>query len=154
LAKIVGAAGIDLKPEQDFTWIERAAAYTLRDEIYAENLQQYQSAVDNTPRPSPSILDRPKQGFAIPLSDWLRGPLREMVGDLLGDTRFRERGVFDAGHATRMLDAHLAGHADHGEHLWSMLAFESWARALLDAPPDDDDPEPVASRPAMAAAQG
>jgi asparagine synthase (glutamine-hydrolysing) len=101
-----------------------------------------------------SILDRPKQGFAIPLSDWLRGPLREMVGDLLGDTRFRERGVFDAGHATRMLDAHLAGHADHGEHLWSMLAFESWARALLDAPPDDDDPEPVASRPAMAAAQG
>ncbi len=60
MAKIVGAAGIDLKPEQDFTWIERAAAYTLRDEIYAENLQQYQSAVDNTPRPSPSILDRPK----------------------------------------------------------------------------------------------
>lgn len=80
-------------------------------------------------------LDAPKRGFAVPLSDWLRGPLAEQAADLLGARRFRERGPFDAEAAVDLLAAHRRGVADHGEHLWLMLSFEHWARAMLDAAP-------------------
>jgi asparagine synthase (glutamine-hydrolysing) len=91
-------------------------------------------------------LDKPKQGFAIPLSQWLRGPLRPMASDLLNSTRFRQRGLFDAAGASRMLDAHLSGAADHGEHLWLLLSFECWAARFLDGDVSDlTDPRRVAA---------
>jgi len=79
-----------------------------------------------------AILDKPKQGFAIPLSGWLRGELAPMAADLLGSRRFRERGLFDPQRVARLLDEHRAGRADHGEHLWLLLSFEVWAARFLD----------------------
>jgi asparagine synthase (glutamine-hydrolysing) len=80
----------------------------------------------------PAQLSKPKQGFAIPLADWFRGDLRELAADVIGSRAFRERGLLDANVAAAHLAAHLAGDADHGEILWSILSLESWARRFLD----------------------
>jgi asparagine synthase (glutamine-hydrolysing) len=85
------------------------------------------------------VLDKPKQGFAIPLAAWFRGPLRELAADLIASRAFRERGLMRAEAAERYLAAHLAGRADFGETLWLILSLELWARRYLDAAP-----EPVA----------
>ncbi|NJL50746.1 MAG: asparagine synthase (glutamine-hydrolyzing) [Blastochloris sp.] len=73
------------------------------------------------PRP---LIDRPKMGFAIPLADWLRGPLREWADDLL-----RADAGLVAPTSTRLLwSEHLAGRRNHAYQLWTLLMLEAWRR--------------------------
>ncbi len=78
------------------------------------------------------VLTKPKQGFAIPLGQWFRGPLKPLAADLIASRSFRERGFFKPAAAQRFLDGHLAGKADYGELLWLILSLELWARRFLD----------------------
>jgi asparagine synthase (glutamine-hydrolysing) len=82
----------------------------------------------------PACAAKKKQGFAIPLARWFRGELSEMMSDVAQSRGLKERGVFDARGVAACLRSHLAGEADHGEHLWLVLTFELWARRFLDAP--------------------
>jgi len=82
----------------------------------------------------PGVLEKKKQGFAIPLGQWFRGPLKPVAADVIASRSFRERGLLSASAAQKYLDAHLAGQADHGEILWLTLSLELWARRYLDAP--------------------
>jgi asparagine synthase (glutamine-hydrolysing) len=80
-----------------------------------------------------AVLAKRKQGFAIPLRRWFGDELRPLMQDTLASRTFRERGYFDPTVADRLLADHVAGRADHGEHLWLILGFELWARRCLDA---------------------
>ncbi len=80
-----------------------------------------------------SLTDRPKQGFGVPLRDWLRGPLREWASDLLARERLRREGYFDAATIAEMLSAHLSARADWSAWLWDVLMFQSWLDARRDA---------------------
>jgi asparagine synthase (glutamine-hydrolysing) len=79
-----------------------------------------------------AIVNRPKQGFAVPVGDWLRGPLAPLVDDLLLDGRFRMRGIFDDGAVARLWRDHRRGIADHPHRLWSLLMLELWFRTFID----------------------
>jgi len=83
-----------------------------------------------------AILDRPKQGFAIPLDIWLwqDGCFREMVHDVLGDSRTRQRGLFDNTVIQTMLDEHGRLERFHGYRLWTLFVFEMWQRRVQDSP--------------------
>jgi asparagine synthase (glutamine-hydrolysing) len=81
------------------------------------------------------IIDRPKQGFAVPLGEWFRGELSDYARDLLGSAACRQRGVLDATHVDRLLAANAAGR-DHGLQLWTLLSFELWCRRVLDGTAD------------------
>lgn len=81
------------------------------------------------------VLNKPKQGFAIPLARWLRGELRELMCDTLDEAGLGRRGVFDAAGVRRRIAEHLAGTHDHSEALWLVLTYELWARRFADAPP-------------------
>ena len=89
----------------------------------------------------PEALQKRKQGFGIPLAEWFRGELKPLVGDLVADRAFRERGVFDAAAVRACLDAHGRGDDDHGELLWLVATHELWARTFLDRPPRVAAPE-------------
>ena len=60
-----------------------------------------------------ALVDREKQGFGLPLAQWLRGPLREWAEDLLPS------------HARGMWQQHMAG-VNHEALLWKVLMFEAW----------------------------
>jgi asparagine synthase (glutamine-hydrolysing) len=81
-----------------------------------------------------SIVDRPKQGFAVPVGEWLRGPLAPMVNDLLLDGRLRERGIFDAAAIGRLWHEHRTGARDHRHRVWSLMMLELWFRQFIDRP--------------------
>ena len=81
-----------------------------------------------------AIVDRPKQGFAVPVGEWLRGPLAPLVDDLLLDGRFRMRGIFDDRAVTRLWRDHRRGTADHPHRIWSLLMLELWFRTFIDRP--------------------
>jgi asparagine synthase (glutamine-hydrolysing) len=74
-----------------------------------------------------AILRRPKQGFAVPLGDWFRGPLRPLLQDTLGaGARLRRRLRPEALDA--LLATHLDGRGDRGHALFTLLTLELWLR--------------------------
>jgi asparagine synthase (glutamine-hydrolysing) len=74
------------------------------------------------------MLDRPKQGFGVPIGHWFRGSMRDMFGDVLGSPAARQRGYFNQPFVDRVLDEHLTGKRDHALRLWQLLVFELWHR--------------------------
>lgn len=76
------------------------------------------------------IVDRPKQGFEIPVDDWLRGPLRAWMLDLLDPAALRREGLIDAAAVGALVADHLAGRGRNGLALWPVLMFEAWRRSL------------------------
>jgi asparagine synthase (glutamine-hydrolysing) len=75
---------------------------------------------------SKDILYRPKMGFAVPLSDWFRGPLRERLRRSLLDGVLSGTGLFDMGFIRRVVDEHQSSQREHSALLWSLLMFERW----------------------------
>lgn len=72
------------------------------------------------------LIERPKQGFGIPLNDWLRGPLREWAGDLLSEDRLHQDGLLRPQVIRQTWQAHLRGEGNFGYRLWSVLMLQSW----------------------------
>ena len=79
-----------------------------------------------------SILDKPKQGFAIPLDEWFRGRLGDMAADTFASRAFRERGWVEPAAVDGLLAEHRAGRANHAEPLWQVLMLERWAHRFVD----------------------
>ena len=75
------------------------------------------------------LIERPKTGFAIPLGDWLRGPLKAWAQDLLDPDRLRADGLLEPEPVQRRWAAHLAGRGDHTAALWAVLMFQAWQQA-------------------------
>jgi asparagine synthase (glutamine-hydrolysing) len=78
------------------------------------------------------LIHRRKQGFGIPLNDWLRTSLREMVHDLLLDDTARARGYFDASYVRGLIAEHMSG-IDHGSRLYALLMLELWHREVIES---------------------
>jgi asparagine synthase (glutamine-hydrolysing) len=74
-----------------------------------------------------SILNRSKEGFSIPMKQWLRKELRPMMERLLAPERLASRGVVDSSEARRLMDEHCSGRANHAHVLFSLMVFERWA---------------------------
>ena len=80
-----------------------------------------------------ALVERPKMGFAVPLDDWLRGPLRDWAEDLLDPQRLGG-GLLDPAAVRRLWEDHLTGRANRAYGLWAVLMFEAWRRRWDVAP--------------------
>ena len=72
------------------------------------------------------LIDRPKAGFAIPVGQWLRGPLRDWAEALLDEKRLEFEGYFYPKPIRDKWLQHLTGRYDHTPSLWAVLMFQSW----------------------------
>ena len=73
------------------------------------------------------LVERPKQGFGIPLHSWLRGPLRPWAESLLNPGALGRTGLLNPAPIRRAWQDHLAGRRNYQYHLWAVLMFQSWA---------------------------
>jgi asparagine synthase (glutamine-hydrolysing) len=96
-----------------------------------------------------AILERPKQGFSIPLRAWLRGPLAPLARDLLVEQPHGLGEFFHLSAIRQLFEAHMSGRRNHAHRLWALMLFELWYRLMVEqgayhmAPPPLPDYEPV-----------
>ena len=76
----------------------------------------------------PEVVNRKKEGFSVPLKNWLRGSLREMMQDVLSTDALKRQGWFQPQYVQRLVHEHLTGQANHGHQLWSLMVLELWDR--------------------------
>ena len=80
------------------------------------------------------ILYRPKQGFAVPLARWFRGPLKRRIGDIVLGDRLAETGIFNARYLRHLVDAHGSGKRDYSAPLWTLMMFDAFLRNQQSTP--------------------
>ena len=73
-----------------------------------------------------NLMERPKMGFAIPIEQWLTGPLKQWAGDLLSPERISREGVFNPQKIEEIRKSHLNGSIKSHSQLWNILMFQSW----------------------------
>jgi len=76
------------------------------------------------------LIERPKMGFGIPLSTWLRTDLREWAEDLLNTKKMNEDGIFQPKQIRNRWIDHLSGNGDWDYPLWIILMFQAWKKNL------------------------
>ena len=72
------------------------------------------------------LVDRPKEGFGIPVGKWLRGPLHDWAEELLDANRIKEEGYFSNDFIQKIWKEHLSKKIDWSHQLWTILMFQSW----------------------------
>jgi asparagine synthase (glutamine-hydrolysing) len=80
----------------------------------------------------PEVLDRPKQGFALPLVHWIKNELKDMVLTVLLEPRTLERGYFNPRAVRQLLEEHFRGRRVHSGRIWRLLMLELWHRNFLE----------------------
>ena len=79
------------------------------------------------------ILNRPKQGFGVPIEQWINQQLRERVHETLTEPRTQQRGYIEPRYVKMLLDEHERGRRDHATELWALFMLELWHRTFVDS---------------------
>ena len=77
-------------------------------------------------------LERPKQGFAMPLTHWWRSELKADLLPILLEPKTLQRGYLNPSAVRQIIDEHMSGRRDHAHDLWLLLIFELWHRNFLE----------------------
>lgn len=75
------------------------------------------------------LIAGPKAGFGVPLSDWLRGPLKQWASQRIQDSRYAHSEYFDITRIRQLWKEHLEGSSNNAPYLWSVLMFMSWCES-------------------------
>ena len=75
---------------------------------------------------------RRKEGFSIPIKNWLNTRFKPLMDCLLDDGRIQAEGIFQAQSINRLKREHASGVANHSHILWSLIVFEAWRERWLE----------------------
>lgn len=75
---------------------------------------------------------RPKEGFSIPIKNWLSSEFRPLMEDLLDKDKIKNEGIFNFTTIDKLKQEHLNGTANHSHILWSMIVFQDWKKRWLE----------------------
>ena len=79
----------------------------------------------------PELMERPKQGFSLPIGDWLRGPLRGWAENLLSEGRLSEDEILNPAAVASAWKGLLAGDSATDARIWVVLMFQAWRERWL-----------------------
>ena len=77
------------------------------------------------------IIDRPKKGFGIPVSLWLKNELKDLCHDLLSKEAIESQGLFNYNYVEKLKQNHFKGRQNNRKELWNLMVFQLWRRNFL-----------------------
>lgn len=77
------------------------------------------------------LVERPKMGFSVPISQWIRNELQAYTRELLDEQFVQKQGLFDSRQITKTLNEHNSSKFDHGKKIWALLMFQAWYKSYL-----------------------
>jgi asparagine synthase (glutamine-hydrolysing) len=122
-------------PLLDHKLVEFAAALPMEMKLRGAQRKYLLKQVARRMLPA-EIIDRKKQGFPIPIEQWLRKEAASLMQDLLSPDTLRRRAYFDPGYVSQLMQQHISGYGDHSTELWGLMSFEMWLRRFIDSPPE------------------
>jgi asparagine synthase (glutamine-hydrolysing) len=132
--KMAMRTGVEVRvPLVDTRVVEFAAKLPISDRIDLRTTKKILRASQRNRLPN-SVLNRPKQGFGVPVRSWLSGPARPVLEELTAPSVLNGRGLFDSAAVARLKDGFLGGRVDAATNLLSIMGIELWCRALDAAP--------------------
>jgi asparagine synthase (glutamine-hydrolysing) len=78
-----------------------------------------------------NLFERPKMGFGVPIDQWFRKELKELLLDTLSPQRIKKEGLFDERVVEQKVREHLSGRSNHQYRLWPLLMWEMWRERWL-----------------------
>lgn len=78
------------------------------------------------------ILHRQKQGFGVPIDQWINSELRDQIRDTIISRKARERGYVNQSYVNVLLDEHARKRRDHSAQLWTLFMLEKWHQMFVD----------------------
>jgi asparagine synthase (glutamine-hydrolysing) len=119
-------------PILDHVFVEWATGLSSRWKLRAKGRKYIlRKLADRLGVPS-RALDRPKQGFAMPLTQWWRQELKNEMLPILMEPRTIQRGYFNATAVGNLVEEHLNGRRNRPTDIWLLLIFELWHRNFLE----------------------
>jgi len=113
------------EPYLDFELIDFMAKVPaeikIKDGIKKNLLKQI--AHDMIPRP---LMDRPKKGFSVPFSQWMRHELKPLLLETLSEENLKKDGILNPRYVTKLKNAFLEGKEEYKYKLWSILLYQLW----------------------------
>ncbi|RMD94714.1 MAG: asparagine synthase (glutamine-hydrolyzing) [Calditrichaeota bacterium] len=77
------------------------------------------------------ILKRGKEGFSIPIKNWLKTDLKDLMLDVLSPDNIKNTGFFEPAYVQKLIREHLTGVENHSHRLWAMIVFSIWHEIYL-----------------------
>ena len=74
---------------------------------------------------------RPKEGFSIPIKNWLNNEFKPLMDDLLFDNNIKADGIFEPAMVRRLKEEHRSGKENHSHILWGLMVFHDWKKRWL-----------------------
>jgi asparagine synthase (glutamine-hydrolysing) len=138
-------------PMLDHKFVEWAAALPLRFKFRGGTRKYLLKKLAERLGIPAEVLHRPKQGFQLPMRDWMRDGLKGGMINLLTEPRTLQRGYFRPEAVRAMVDEHMRGRRNRSMQLWMILIFELWHRNFLEARQNgSDDMSVFALNPSLA----
>lgn len=72
------------------------------------------------------VINRPKEGFVLPIDIWLLGKMRDTVEDVLSEERLAHHHLLNAQAVKKILHEHFTGKSNHGPRIWNLMMFQLW----------------------------
>jgi len=72
------------------------------------------------------VIQRKKKGFGVPIAKWVKGPLKDLFGDLLSPDRIGREGFLNPTYVSKLFQDHLSNKKDNRKQLWTLLVWELW----------------------------
>jgi asparagine synthase (glutamine-hydrolysing) len=75
---------------------------------------------------APGFLDKSKQGFGVPVGDWLRASLKPDLESFIEPKLLESQGIFNSDFIINLVKNHISGKEDNSLRVWSFYAFQKW----------------------------
>jgi asparagine synthase (glutamine-hydrolysing) len=112
-------------PFLDYRFVEFAATIPSQLRLHGKRTKHILKTALQDELP-PKIIQRGKEGFSIPIKNWLKNELKPLMMFSLSEKNVREKGFFDPQYVNRLVDEHVQGRENHSHRLWALMVFHIW----------------------------